>query len=246
MSAPLLSIIIPAYNEEHRLPRTLVNLFAFLEKQTYSFEILVVENGSSDRTYELARAFAEEHTGVRVLRETRRGKGLAVQRGMLESRGEYRFMCDADFSMPVEQINRFFPPALVGADIVIASREAPGAVRYDEPEYRHLVGRAFNWMIRMILLPGLHDTQCGFKCFHARAAEELFPAQRLTGWAFDVEVLFIARRRGYRIVELPIPWHFNPDTKVRVVRDSLRMLMELLTIRWNSVRGWYDADSRKA
>lgn len=246
MSAPFLSIIIPAYNEEHRLPRTLVNLFAFLEKQTYSFEILVVENGSSDRTYELAQAFAQEHTGVRVLREKRRGKGLAVQRGMLESRGEYRFMCDADFSMPIEQINRFFPPALVEADIVIASREAPGAVRYDEPEYRHRVGRAFNWMIRMILLPGLHDTQCGFKCFHARAAEELFQAQRLTGWAFDVEVLFIARRRGYRIVELPIPWHFNPDTKVRVMRDSLRMLMELLTIRWNSVRGWYDADSRKA
>lgn len=246
LSSPVLSIIIPAHNEQHRLPPALENLYAYLQQQAYSFEILVVENGSSDDTLALAQEFAQCHNQVRVLHESRRGKGLAVKRGMLESRGEYRFMCDVDFSMPIDQINRFFPPLLTGADIAIASREAPGAVRYGEPEYRHLVGRVFNWMIRWMVLPGLHDTQCGFKCFRAQAAEDLFRSQRLTGWSFDVEVLFIARQRGYRIVEVPVPWYFNPDTKVRLIKDSLRMFAELVTIRWNAVRGWYASPSQKA
>ncbi len=240
LSCPTLSIIIPVHNEQHRLPPALENLYTYLQQQPYSFEILVVENGSSDDTLALAQEFAQHHSGVRVLHESRRGKGLAVRRGMLESQGEYRFMCDVDFSMPIDQINRFFTPLQNGADIAIASREAPGAVRYGEPEYRHLVGRVFNWMIRWMVLPGLHDTQCGFKCFKARAAEDLFRAQRLTGWSFDVEVLFIARRRGYRIAEVPVPWYFNPDTKVRLFKDSLRMFAELLTIRWNAMRGRYE------
>lgn len=240
LSDPTLSIIIPVHNEQHRLPPALENLYTYLQQQPYSFEILVVENGSSDDTLALAQEFARCHSGVRVLHESRRGKGLAVRRGMLESQGEYRFMCDVDFSMPIDQINRFFAPLQNGADIAIASREAPGAVRYGEPQYRHLVGRIFNWMIRWMVLPGLHDTQCGFKCFKARAAEDLFRAQRLSGWSFDVEVLFIARRRGYRIAEVPVPWYFNPDTKVRLFQDSLRMFVELLTIRWNAARGWYE------
>lgn len=241
MALPLLSVIIPVYNEERRLPGTLAQLHNFLKQQPYQAEVLVVENGSQDRTFELACAFAEQHSCVRVLRENRRGKGLAVQRGMLEAQGEYRFMCDADFSMPVEQINCFLPPSLSPVEIAIASREAPGAVRYNEPEYRHVVGRIFNWMIRLLVLPGLHDTQCGFKCFRADVAEQIFPLQTLTGWSFDVEVLYIARRRGYRIQEVPVPWYFNAESKISVLRDSGRMLFDLINIRWNALRGRYAA-----
>jgi dolichyl-phosphate beta-glucosyltransferase len=160
---------------------------------------------------------------------------------MLEAQGEYRFMCDADFSMPVTEINRFLPPILNGYDIAIASREAPGAVRHCEPHYRHFIGRGFNTLIRLMALPGLHDTQCGFKCFPAHVAEDLFKRQTLTGWSFDVEVLFIARKLGYKILEIPIHWYFNPDSKIRVLKDSIRMGLDLLTIRLNALRGQYDS-----
>ncbi|RME87032.1 MAG: glycosyltransferase family 2 protein [Anaerolineae bacterium] len=240
MTSPFLSIIIPAHNEEHRLPHTLEQVFAFLTRQTYPSEVLVVENGSRDGTLAVAQRFARRHKGLRVFHEEKAGKGLAVRRGILEARGEYRFLCDADLSMPIEELPRFLPPALPEAEIVIASREAPGAVRYNEPFHRHLTGRVFNLIIRLLVLPGLQDTQCGFKCFRADVAEDIFPRQTLTGWAFDVEVLAIARLRGYRIVELPIPWYFNAESKVSVVRDSWRMFLDLLRIRRNIRQGIYD------
>jgi hypothetical protein len=154
--------------------------------------------------------------------------------------GEYVFMCDADLSMPVEEIQKFIPPQLQNVDIAIASREASGSVRYNEPYYRHFTGRVFNTLIRLLVLPGLQDTQCGFKCIRAQVARDIFPYQTLTGWAFDVELLFIARRLGYRIVEIPIDWYFNADSKISVVRDSLRMFLDLLRIRRNARRGLYD------
>ncbi len=159
---------------------------------------------------------------------------------MQAARGEYRFMCDVDLSMPVAEINRFLPPRLDTYDIAIASREAPGAIRYNEPYYRHFVGRIYNGLIRSLALPGLHDTQCGFKCFKGSLVEDLFTRQTLNGWSFDVEILFIARRRGYRIIEVPIPWYYNPHSKISVVRDSLKMGLDLLTIRLNATRGIYD------
>jgi glycosyltransferase involved in cell wall biosynthesis len=243
LPTPFLSIIIPAHNEELRLPDTLQQVYTFLQNQAYPAEILVVENASQDTTRQVADAFAALHNGpvtLRVLQESQRGKGAAVKRGMLAARGEYRFMCDADLSMPVGEINRFLPPALTGADIAIASREAPGAVRYNEPAYRHIVGRIFNTLIRLLALPHLHDTQCGFKCFRGPVAEDLFSCQTLTGWSFDVEVLLIAARRGYRIVELPIPWYYNPNSKISVFRDSLRMALDILAVRLKSARGAYD------
>lgn len=247
MPTPFLSIIIPAHNEEHRLPLTLDKLFAFLRAQSYISEVLVVENGSQDNTFQIARDFAKSYTEKRkkgipemqVLQEVARGKGRAVRRGMLAARGKYRFMCDADFSMPISEINRFIPPQLRGADIVIASREVSGAVRYNEPIFRHLVGRIYNNLIRLIAVPGLHDTQCGFKCFREEVAEDLFQRQTLSGWSFDVEVLFIALQRGYTIKELPVQWYFNPDSKVNVFKDSLRMALDLVTIRLNGFRGIY-------
>ncbi len=236
---PRLSIILPAHNEQDRLPDSLTRILGFLAAQSLEAEILVVENGSTDRTAEVAETFARTHPGLRVLREIRRGKGLAVRRGILAATGDYRFICDVDLSMPIEQVTRFLPPALADTPIAIASREAPGAVRYDEPAHRHWVGRGFNVLVRLLAVPGLHDTQAGFKCFRADAAEELFRLQVLDGWTFDVEVLFLARRRGYRVAEIPIPWYYVPGSRVRLVRDSVAMLTDLLRIRWYAARGRY-------
>jgi len=243
LTTPFLSIIIPAFNEEHRLPRALEQIFGFLNEQSYSAEVLIVENGSNDQTFELAQKFAAQYQNLHIFQEKTRGKGNAVKRGMLEARGKYRFLCDADLSMPIAEITKFLPPALNGTDIAIASREVEGAVRYDEPQYRHFTGRIFNNLIRLLVLPDLQDTQCGFKCFRAEVAEEVFRYQTLTGWSFDVEILYIAQRKGYRIREIPINWHFKADTKISIVQDSWQMFLDLLIIRRNAKRGLYDQKS---
>jgi glycosyltransferase involved in cell wall biosynthesis len=214
-----------------------------LGKQSFTCEVIVVENGSSDRTYDIAHAFSQGNQNLRVVQNDRRGKGLAIQRGVQEATGAYMFLCDADLSMPIQEISKFIPPQLQSVDIAIASREAPGAVRYDEPPYRHFTGRVFNTLIRLLVLPGLQDTQCGFKCIRAEVARDIFPRQTLTGWAFDVELLYIARHRGYRIIEVPIHWYYNSDSKISVLRDSLRMFLDLLLIRRNARRGLYDSKS---
>ncbi len=241
MSRPLLSIIIPAHNEAERLPPSLEKIDAFLNSQAYEAEVLVVENGSSDETLSVAQSYLKQIPSLRVFQEKARGKGLAVRRGMLEAAGEYRFQCDADLSMPIEQINRFIPPQLAAVDVAIGSREVPGAQRYDEPVYRHWIGRIFNAMVRWMVLPGLQDTQCGFKCFRAEVAEAVFPLQTLGGMSFDAEVLFIARKMGFNIQEIPIDWFFNSDSRVRLVQDSMRMAFDLITIRLNAARGSYGA-----
>ena len=240
MKTPFLSIIIPAHNEESRLPRTLEQVFHFLEEQHYPAEVIVVENGSSDHTYEIAEEFTHKHPNLTALREENRGKGNAIRRGILEAQGEYRFICDADLSMPIEELPKFLPPTLTDFDIAIGSREAPGAIRYNEPSYRHLRGRAINLVIRMFILPGLNDTQCGFKCFHANAAEALFRQQTLPGWSFDIEILYLARRKKLRLREIPIQWYFDPESKVSAVRDAVRMIGDIFRIHLNALRGKYD------
>jgi dolichyl-phosphate beta-glucosyltransferase len=240
MTTPLLSIIIPAYNEASRLPQTLEQVFSFLAGEDYSAEVIVVENGSSDKTLSLAQELTKKYPDLRVLHNEKAGKGLAVQTGIFAAKGEYRIFCDADLSMPIEEVRRFIPPNL-DKDIVIASREVEGAVRYDEPEFRHFTGRIFNLLIRLLALPKLHDTQCGFKCFRADVAEDIFQHQHIEGWAFDVELLFIARMRGYEIVELPIPWYYNDESKINVLRDSFHMFFDLIKIRQNARKGKYGA-----
>jgi len=237
-SAPFLSIIIPAYNEEHRLPETLTQIDAFLGQQPYTYEVLVVENGSTDRTTEVADAFARTHPYVRVL-HSRQGKGIAVKTGMLSARGRYLFICDADLSMPIEEINKFLPPVLDGYDVAIASREIEGARRYGEPTYRHLQGRVFNWIVRLLAVPGIRDTQCGFKCFRREVALDIFPYQTMDGWSFDVEVLYIARQRGYRLVEVPINWYYRENSRINPIKDAVDMFLEVVKIRINAWRGVY-------
>jgi len=175
-----------------------------------------------------------------VLHQPRQGKGAAVQLGMLDGQGEYLFICDADFSMPVEEINKFMPPNSAPYDVAIASREAPGARRIGEPQYRHLMGRVFNFIVRVLAIPKIQDTQCGFKVFRREVARDVFALQTIDGWGFDVEVLFIALKHGYRLREIPITWYYRPQSRINPVSDSINMVLEVLKVRRNSWRGKYD------
>jgi dolichyl-phosphate beta-glucosyltransferase len=241
-SRPLLSIIIPAYNEERRLPGSLDQILAWMETVPYPVEILVVENGSTDRTTEVAEAYAGRHPQIRVLHSPK-GKGAAVRAGMLAGRGEYLFICDSDLSMPIAEVEKFLPPQLVGYDVAIGSREAPGAVRYNEPTYRHIMGRVFNWIVRLLAIPGFQDTQCGFKLFRRQTALSVFSRQRITGWTFDVEALYLALRDGARVAEVPIHWYFNPDSRVEPLRDTWHMFWDVLRIRFYDWKGLYNHQS---
>lgn len=239
MAKPFVSIIIPAHNEEQRLEKSLQAILEFLKYQKYASEILVVENGSNDRTFEIARAFEKTRANIRAIHLDVSGKGLAVRTGILQAKGEYRFICDSDLSMPIEEINHFLPPKLSDKDVAIASREAQGAIRYGEPMYRHLIGRVFNFLVRMLVLPDLNDTQCGFKCFNARAAEAIFPLQTMEGWSFDVEILSIAKSKGFQIIEVPIHWYYNAGSRMHILKDSVKMGTDLLKIRANVRKGLY-------
>jgi dolichyl-phosphate beta-glucosyltransferase len=246
-AVPFLTIVIPAYNEERRLPPSLHKVAEFLRAQPYRSEVIVVENGSTDRTSDVVVGFVNRHVRaddpfhVRLLHSLP-GKGVAVKTGMLAGQGDYLFICDADLAMPIEEIGKFLPPALPAEayDIAIASREAPGAVRYDEPFYRHLMGRIFNYLVRVMAVPDIQDTQCGFKCFTRAAAQAVFPLQQIHGWGFDVEVLYIARRKGLRLAEVPIHWHYQADSRVRPVQDTINMVRELIKIRRMGEAGVYD------
>jgi dolichyl-phosphate beta-glucosyltransferase len=239
---PLLSIIIPAYNEERRLPKSLDSIIAFVDEQcamgTFSTEVLVVENGSRDHTTEVAEAYAGKRPYIKVLHSSK-GKGAAVRAGMLAGQGRYLFMCDSDLSMPIKEVLKFLPPALDGYDVAIASREGPGAHRYDEPPFRHLMGRVFNLIVRVIAIPRFQDTQCGFKSFRREVAREVFTDGTMDGWAFDVEALFIALHRGYKVVAVPINWYHDTDSRVNPVQDTVRMFRDVLKIRINGWKGVY-------
>ncbi len=246
---PLLSIIIPAYNEEHRLPKSLDSIVAFVEgecaRRDMGVEVLIVENGSRDRTTEIAEAYAGQHPYIRVLHSAK-GKGAAVRAGMMAGEGRYLFMCDSDLSMPIEEVLKFLPPALDGYDVAIASREGPGAHRYNEPHFRHLMGRVFNLIVRVIAIPRFQDTQCGFKSFRRAVAREVFTDGAMNGWAFDVEALFIALHRGYKVVAVPINWYHDADSRVNPVQDTIRMVRDVLKIRINGWRGLYRRKARPA
>ena len=236
---PFLSIIIPALNEEHRLPPTLAKIDEFLQTQDYAAEVIVVDNGSTDGTQAVVREYAETHPYVRLIQLAERGKGRAVKAGMLDAKGEYRFICDADLSMRIEEVVEFLPPNHEGADVIIASREGKGANRVGEPEYRHLMGRILNFIVKVTAVNEFEDTQCGFKMFKREAAEDLFSVQRMNGIGFDVELIFVALRRGYKVVDQPITWYYDPDSRMRLIQDSLYILREIWEIRQNWRRGIY-------
>jgi len=243
-TTPLLSIIIPAYNEETRLPGSMKAIIDWMQTVPYSVEVIIVENGSHDRTTEVAESFAQQNPNIRVI-HSEKGKGAAVRAGIDEGRGDYLFICDSDLSMPIAEVVKFLPPQLEDYDVAIGSREAPGAHRFDEPGYRHLMGRVFNLIVRTMAIPGIHDTQAGFKMFKREAAHEIFAYQTIKGWTFDVEALYIARKLGKKIVEVPINWYFDEDSRVDPLKDTWRMFMDVMTIRLNDRRGRYDFKSKQ-
>jgi dolichyl-phosphate beta-glucosyltransferase len=237
--APWLSLVIPAYNEAARLPATFDALAAHFAGRHEAVEVLVADDGSTDATAEVVRARAAIWPAVRLISLPHRGKGHAVRAGMLASRGEYVFLCDADLSMPIAELPRFLPDAMRSAEIAIASREGPGARRFDEPVLRHLMGRVYNAVVRLLVLPGIQDSQCGFKCLRGDVGRALAKAQTLDGWGFDVEWLAVARHWGQRVVEVPIRWYCSPTSRVHPLRDSWAMVGDVLAVRRNLRSGRY-------
>lgn len=243
---PFLSIIIPAYNEERRLPHTLADVMEFLARQSFSAEVLVVDDGSSDATAAISRRYQD----IRLLQLDHRGKGFAVRTGALAARGEYVLLCDADLAVPLDEWPKLWDKISAGYDLAIGSREGVGAQREGEPWHRHLMGRVFNTIVRLVAIGGIQDTQCGFKAMSAQVAADLFRHMRIYGddapvlsgaavTAYDVELLYLARRRGYRIAEVPVFWHYGAETKVNPLRDSARNLRDVLRVRLNALSGAY-------
>ena len=238
-----ISIVVPAYNEEARLPATLSKILSYLEGGAHSFaEVIVVDDGSADGTARVVREFHQRHPSIRLLSNPgNRGKGYSVRHGVLEARGEWVLFTDADLSTPIgEAASLLSAAAARGASVAFGSRAVDRSlIEVHQSYFRETAGRIFNLFVRLLTgLPFL-DTQCGFKLFEAAAAREVFRRQRLERFGFDVEVLFIARRLGYRAVEVPVRWAHSEGTKVSMFRDSLNMFLDLVRIRWNALRGRY-------
>ena len=242
-----LSIVVPAYNEEHRLPPTLARLSAYLASQPLRWEIVVVDDGSRDATCAVVESAMATIPNLRLVRQTpNRGKGAAVRLGMLSARGQIRVMSDADGSMSPDQLPRLLAPLIAcTAEIAIGSRYAEGAkTDVKQPLYRVLWSRLANRVIQRSLVPGVRDTQCGFKAFTAEAARALFELGRIDGWAFDLEILALARRAGYSIAEVGVEWTDDRRSRVNPLKDMWKVVRETLTIRKNLRRGVYRRGTR--
>lgn len=236
-----LSIIIPSYNEEKRLPKTLQEMNKYLQQQSYDYEIIVVDDGSKDKT---ADAVREQFSAVKNLRlinnKENHGKGYVVRQGMLEAKGEYRIFTDADNSTSIDQIEKMWPEFEKGFEIVIGSRDIKGAViATPQPWVRRRLGDIFNLIVQVISGSwGIWDTQCGFKGFTKKAVEEIFPKCKINRWAFDVEILVLSKKLGYKMKEIPVTWINDPDSKVKL-EGMIRMLFEVLQVRLNTITNKY-------
>ncbi len=233
-STPWLSVVIPAYNEEKRLTDSLPVFLDYLRKQDYTWEVVVVDDGSHDKTSEVAKRLLADVPHKILLNWPNAGKGASIRNGMLAATGEWRLFSDADMSTPITEFDKFFKIINTepDTDIIIGSRAlAESKLRIHQPFYREFMGRIFNVCVQMLVLPGIHDTQCGFKVFRGAVADEIFPRQRLNGFTFDVELLMLARQAGYHIREYPIVWLNDSATKVNPIRDSIKMFLDLLRMK---------------
>jgi dolichyl-phosphate beta-glucosyltransferase len=241
MQKIFLSVIIPAFNEEKRLPGTLKEIENYLKKQNYTFEIIVVSDGSTDRTCELVEELKLNILNLKLICEKEnRGKGYAVKIGMLSTQGEFRLFTDADNSTPISEIEKFFPEFEKGADVVIASRELKGAI-LDPPQplFRRFVGEVFKYLRKIIVgLWEIQDTQCGFKCFKGKVAEKIFPKAKIERFAFDPEILLITKKMGFKIKEVPVYWKNDLQSKVKF-KSMVKMLIDLFKIKINFLKGEY-------
>jgi dolichyl-phosphate beta-glucosyltransferase len=241
-SAPIeLSVVIPAYNESARISQTLQKIRDYLEGRPGRFEIIVADDGSRDGTAERAVAARPEDPNLRVLALGRnQGKGAAVRAGVQAARGRRVLFSDADLSTPIEDLEVLERALDDGAAVAIGSRALRDSrVMVRQPWHRQTMGKVFNLLVQVLALPGIHDSQCGFKLFRQAEAQRLFGAQRLSGFSFDVEILFLARKFGFRVAEVPVSWYDSPASRVDPVLDSARMLRDLFRIRWDWLRGRY-------
>ncbi len=251
MTQPYLSVVIPAFNEEERIASTVEALVAYLESWAgeRTWELLVVSDGSTDSTAKIVSDISAGNSKVRLVDAPHGGKGAAVRRGMDEAAGEWRFLCDADLSMPASNLGRFFEGSGSNSgnpryDVSIGSREAQGAKRFNEPRSRHIKGRLFNYAVKVLALRGIEDTQCGFKLFSAEAARKLFPHQSLDGWAFDVELLVLAKTAKFSVGEIPIDWYYGEGSKMTLTKGLIAVL-DVARVGLNRVLRKYGSVERK-
>jgi len=245
----LLSIVIPVYNEEDRLEESVHAILEFFQHHRIGGEILVVDDGSEDGTARISDRLSQEFTNVRAIEESHQGKAHAVMSGLRAASGAYVGFSDVDLATPLSTWLKCHQALSTGFDVAIASREGKGATRIGEPWYRHAMGRVFNLMTRSLLLPGIHDTQCGFKFFTREAMDTILPRCQLyvetsvvarpRVTAFDVELLYIARKQGLRVEVIPVTWTYGAHSKINPVTDTLQNLRDLLTVRWNGWLGRY-------
>ena len=237
-----LSVIIPAYNEERRILCTLNKIQKYLDINFPDYEIIVVDDGSMDRTIESVNLFSQQNNRINLIKNgVNRGKGYSVKNGFLYAKGDYVLFTDADLSTPIEDIEKLLPYFRDGYDITIGSRALKDSdVQIHQPWYRETMGKIFNFLVRILAVRGFKDTQCGFKCFTKQSALDICKRQNMERFSFDVEMLYIAKRLGYRIKEVPITWLNQPETKVNAIKDSVSMFIDLFRIRVNDARGKYD------
>lgn len=246
---PYLSVVVPAYNEEPNFQKgTIDQVPQYLSKQNYTYEVIIVDDGSEDATAQLAAEFAKKHKNIRVIKNPHQGKAETVKTGVVNAKGELVLFTDFDQATPISEVEKLLP-LFPQYDIVIGSRQLPGAKREKEPIYRHLMGLGFNLVVQVIAVRGIWDTQAGFKCFKVETAKKLFGKLRVYGaahrvkgalvTAFDVELLFLAQKMGYKIKEVPIAWHHVATTRVSPLKDSLRMFRDVVKVRLNDLAGVY-------
>jgi dolichyl-phosphate beta-glucosyltransferase len=235
-----LSVVIPAYNEEGRISTTLIKIKDYLNMQAFSWEIILVDDGSSDRTVEIAKKILEGENLTVIKNNTNCGKGYSVKSGILRSKGEIILFCDADLSTPIEELEKILMFINKGWDIVIGSRALPDSdIQVHQRWYREIMGKVFNFIVRSFILDGFKDTQCGFKCYKREAALAVFGRQKIKRFAFDVESIYIAQKIGFKIKELPVRWINSPGSKVRLIGDSSSMLLDLFRIKLYDLMGHY-------
>ena len=238
---PVYSIIIPAYNESERITATLESVAAYARQQQWDVEVLVVNDGSRDNTVAVVEQLARAHPFIRIIENPgNRGKGYSVRNGMLQSRGEILLFSDADLSSPIEEAPKLFETLAAGADVAIGSRWLRAELQSQrQPLMRQIYGRMFNVALRLMLGLNFRDTQCGFKAFRREAAQRIFPLQKIERWGFDPEILFLARKLGFRTVEVPVRWAHSAGTRLHPLRDGMRMVWEIFRVRWYAITGQY-------
>jgi glycosyltransferase involved in cell wall biosynthesis len=237
------SLVIPAYNESSRIRPTLDEILRYTGEKKWDVEILVVDDGSRDDTSAIVREYGGTHPQVQLIQNPgNRGKGYSVRNGMLHASGDICLFTDADLSSPIAEAEKLFEAIRKGADIAIGSRWLRAELQTErQPLYRQAFGRIFNLLLRIVLGLRFRDTQCGFKAFRREAAQRIFPLQRIERWGFDPEILFLARRMGFRTVEVPVLWAHSEGTRLHPFRDGLRMFGDVVRIRWNALTGAYSA-----